>query len=109
MALTKAQLRDRVFSELNLVPAGQSASGEDSSLMEDIIDEAFSQYENELPFVSSSTPNWAAEAMTKIIAARASPKFGNAPITMTERDAFGLLAAERSFRIPRQRLKHMFY
>ena len=69
----------------------------------------FSQYESEFPFLSSSTPDWAAESVSKIVAARASPKFGNAPVTMSERDALGMFAAERHFRIPAQRLKHTFY
>lgn len=109
MALTKTQLRDRVFKELNIVPAGQSASAEDANLMTSAIDEVFAQYENEFPFLSSSTPDWAVGSVVKIIAARASPKFGNAPVSMSERDALGLFAAERSFRIPSQQLKHTFY
>lgn len=109
MALTKTQLRDRAFQELNIVPAGQSASAEDANLMTAIIDETFSQYESEFPFLSSSTPDWAAESVSKIVAARASPKFGNAPVTVSERDALGMFAAERHFRIPAQRLKHTFY
>lgn len=100
MALTKQQLRNRALQEMQVLAAGQTPSGEDAALVEAIIDEAFSQYESVFPFVVDSTPDWAAEPMAKLIAARASPKFGNAPITLSERDALGIISHEREVRMP---------
>jgi hypothetical protein len=109
MALTKTQLRDRVLQELQILAAGQTVSGEDAVLMTSIIDQTFSQYESDIPFLSTSTPDWAAQLITKLIAARASAPFGNAPITKDERDALAEFIFERDRRLKTQRQKSVFF
>lgn len=96
MALTKAELRNRTLQALGVLASGQSASGEDAALMDNVIDEAFDQYEDVLPFVSSSTPGWASDPMVAVIAARAAALFGNAPVARRERDALADIVTARN-------------
>ena len=99
MARTAQQLRDRALRKLNVVGSGQSASGEDGKLADDIIEEMFSDYQNHFQFTSAAIPDWAFESIVSMAAARMSPMFDFAPVAMSERDALAMYSAARERQI----------
>lgn len=102
--ITKAELRNYTLKKLGVLPSGQSASGEDAELVDDLIDSAFEKYDDILPFTSSAIPLWARESLVDIVAAMSSPYFGNAPTTKTEVAAVGDFVTAKNARIdPMQR------
>lgn len=97
--ITKAELRNYTLKKLGVLPSGQSASGEDAELVDDLIDAMFEKYDDIFPFASSAIPLWAREPLVEMAAAMASPYFGNAPITKTEDMALGDFVTQKNARI----------
>ena len=87
--ITKAKLRNLALQKLGVVPAGQAASGEDAALVDGLVDAMFEEMDDVLAFDSSTIPLWSRESLVDIVAAMASPYFGNAPISRTKDMAIG--------------------
>lgn len=77
---TKAELAQKVLEYVGVVPAGQSASSEDSTLAEGVIDSVHAQLDShdhsKVPFATSAIPEWAQQPMVKYVAVEVGPYFG---------------------------------
>lgn len=86
---TKAKVRDLALQKIGVLPAGQAASGEDASLVDGLVDAMFEEMDSVLAFASDAIPLWARESLVDVVAAMASPYFGNAPISRSKEAAVG--------------------
>ena len=75
---TKAELAAKVLEYVGVVPAGQSAAAEDSTLVESVIDSVHDQLDSEqlVPFATSAIPTWAQWPLVKYLAVEVGPAFG---------------------------------
>lgn len=75
---TKAQLATKVLEYLGVVPAGQSASSEDSTLVQSVIDSVVDQLDSAelVPFSITAIPTWAQWPLVKYVAVEVGPAFG---------------------------------
>ena len=79
-AITKSELRNRVLRHLGVLAAGEAASSEDASVVDDAIEAAFEELSKygtvESGFTSNNIPDWAQEPFRDRVAFQMAPAFG---------------------------------
>ena len=78
--LTQAELRNRILEHLGVKAAGQSASAEDSGLVDEALESSHSILRKFglCPFALTAIPDWAQPGLRDYVAADVSPAFGKA-------------------------------
>lgn len=78
--ITKATLRNRVLRHIGVLAAGETASSEDASVVDDAIETAFEELDKygtvESGFTSNNIPDWAQEPLRDRVAFQVAPAFG---------------------------------
>ena len=75
---TAAQLRNAVLVRLGITGQGQTASGADAQLVDDVFTSVHAQLRKKgyAPFLTSAVPDWAKQPLTDYVAWKVYPAFG---------------------------------
>lgn len=91
MSITKATLRNRVLQHLTVLGAGESASSEDATLVDDAIDALNEELVTRgvATWATSAIPDDVADAMKRFVAGRVRSSFGKGDGTQEADIALG--------------------
>jgi len=109
--LTKSELADRVLEYLGVKPAGQAASVQDSSRVQELVDSAHSRLRAEglAPFAVSAIPEWAQVPLRDFVAVDAAPMFGKLQNPQAQMAARHELSVQLSSPAPAVPTRPYFY
>lgn len=76
--MTKADIATRVLRRIGVLALGQTASSEDSTLVEERVDSAHDELRKAglAPFALATVPTWAQPGLIDYVAADVAPEFG---------------------------------
>lgn len=88
---TKSTLAARVLEDLGVVGEGQSATGEQSNRVQEVIDSVYRRLRPKhlCPFALTAIPEWAQVPLRDVVAWKAAPRFGYAGARLQERMVAG--------------------